>query len=293
MEYTERSLRILQYAEREAQKTNQLVYPIHLLLGVLYERTGTCVELYIQEPRLAEIIKERVKQLQWKSEEDGIHCEPFTIPISQSTIVVLEKAMQRMNKFKQVYINEGHIVDALFKINDPLIRKITDALDISIILELVSYPRDMIVSLKNYSLPNMPSTYATFRRAEKSDSTPLKTFVEEEFGSGWLESIDFGLAQKTIPIFIASEENQIVGFACYDVVRKKKGLFGPMGTSISNRIQGIGYTLLHACLNEMKEIGYEYAVIGEAGPIEFYEKACNAVVIPRAKKNFCSQGAYQ
>lgn len=52
-----------------------------------------------------------------------------------------------------------------------------------------------------------------------------------------------------------------------------------MGTSLSNRMQGIGYTLLHYCLYEMKEIGYEYAVIGEAGPLEFYEKACNAVVI--------------
>ncbi len=54
-----------------------------------------------------------------------------------------------------------------------------------------------------------------------------------------------------------------------------------MGTSFFNRIHGIEYTLLHCCLGEMKEIGYEYAVIREAGPIEFYEKACNAVVIPK------------
>jgi len=54
-----------------------------------------------------------------------------------------------------------------------------------------------------------------------------------------------------------------------------------MGTAILNRTQRIGYMLLHSCLKEMKDIGYEYAVIGEAGPLEFYEKACNAVVIPR------------
>jgi len=49
---------------------------------------------------------------------------------------------------------------------------------------------------------------------------------------------------------------------------------------MSNRTKGIGYELLHHCLKDMKEIGYEYAIIGGAGPIEFYEKACNAVVIP-------------
>ncbi|WP_425454571.1 hypothetical protein [Gracilibacillus dipsosauri] len=38
--------------------------------------------------------------------------------------------------------------------------------------------------------------------------------------------------------------------------------------------------LLHYCLKEMKEAGYEYAIIGQAGPIEFYEKACQARVIP-------------
>ncbi|WP_282172419.1 hypothetical protein [Cytobacillus firmus] len=35
-----------------------------------------------------------------------------------------------------------------------------------------------------------------------------------------------------------------------------------------------------AALNNIKEIGYGYAIIGGAGPIEFYEKACRAVVIP-------------
>lgn len=30
----------------------------------------------------------------------------------------------------------------------------------------------------------------------------------------------------------------------------------------------------------MKGKGYEYTIIGEAGPLEFYEKSCNAVIIP-------------
>lgn len=53
-----------------------------------------------------------------------------------------------------------------------------------------------------------------------------------------------------------------------------------MGTSRKYRVKGIGKILLHKSLKSMKEIGYEYAIIGQAGPIEFYEKNCNAKLIP-------------
>ncbi|MEK4670958.1 GNAT family N-acetyltransferase [Niallia sp. FSL R7-0271] len=281
MKYTDRSLRILKYAEIEAEKTNQVVYPVHLLLGILLDRTGVCAELYINYPSLTEILNELVYKMQLDEADEGIDYQPFTINISKTTKRVLETANNRMKHFNQVYLNEGHIVDAIFKINDPLTNKIIDGLDVSLILEIVSYPRDMIVSLKDYSIPTISTNNITFRRAKQSDAASLKTFVEKEFGNAWIESIEIGFIQEDIPIFIALEGSGIIGFACFDVVRMKKGLFGPMGTSISTRTQGIGYTLLHYCLNEMKEIGYEYAVIGEAGPIEFYEKACNAVVIPK------------
>ncbi|MCS0787578.1 hypothetical protein NX021_05290 [Cytobacillus firmus] len=62
------------------------------------------------------------------------------------------------------------------------------------------------------------------------------------------------------------------GFAAFDVYRNRKGYFGPMGVVKTSRIKGAGNALLHHCLRDMKEIGYEYAIIGGAGPIEFYEK---------------------
>jgi len=265
----------------EAERTTMIVYPVHLLLGVLLERTGVCAELYINYPSLTEILNERVKEMQYDKDDQGINYEPFTINISQTTKMVLENANNRMKRFKQVYLNEGHIVEAIFKMNDPLTKAVIDGLDVSRILETVSYPRDMIVPLKDYSFPTIPTSNLTIRKAKQSDTARLKNFVEKEFGKGWIVSIENGFSQEDVPIFIALEGQEIMGFACFDVVRGKKGLFGPMGTSFSNRVQGIGYTLLHYCLYEMKEIGYEYAVIGEAGPIEFYEKACNAVVIPK------------
>ena len=279
MRYTERSLRILKYAEMEAERTTRIVYPVHLLLGVLLERTGVCAELYINYPSLIEILDERVMRIQLDKNDEGINYEPFTIKISQTTKMVLENANKRMNRYNQIYINEGHIVGGIFKIYDPQTKAIIDGLDVSRIVEIVSSPRDMIVPLKDYSFPTILKNNLTFRKAKQSDATLIKKFVEKEFGKGWIESIENGFLQEDVPIFLALERQEIIGFACFDVVRRKKGLFGPMGTSLSNRMQGIGYTLLHYCLYEMKEIGYEYAVIGEAGPLEFYEKACNAVVI--------------
>ncbi|MFJ7950687.1 GNAT family N-acetyltransferase [Lysinibacillus sp. NPDC096418] len=283
MRFTERTLRILKYAETEAERTTKVVYPVHLLMGVLLERTGVCAELYINYPNLTEILNERVREVKFNMEDEGISYEPFTSNITQTTKMVIANANNRMKRFKQIFINEGHIVDAIFKINDPLTRAILDGLDFSRILEIVAYPRDMIVSLKDYSFPPIPASNLTFKKAEQSDSASLKTFVEKEFGKGWLDSIENGFLQVDIPIFIALEDQNLVGFSCFDVVRGKKGLFGPMGTSFSNRINGIGNTLLHLCLVEMKERGYEYAIIGEVGPLEFYEKSCNAVVI---SKNF-------
>jgi predicted N-acetyltransferase YhbS len=87
--------------------------------------------------------------------------------------------------------------------------------------------------------------------------------------------------KATIPIFIAQADNRIVEFACYDVVQMKKGVFGPMGTSSNYRQKGIGKALLYHCLSEMQRTGYAYAIIDNAGPIEFYETVCGAVVISK------------
>jgi len=48
----------------------------------------------------------------------------------------------------------------------------------------------------------------------------------------------------------------------------------------SERGKGIGHVLLVACLQGLGEMGYAYAIIGGAGPTEFYEKSVGAVVIP-------------
>lgn len=281
MRFTERTLRIFKYAEIEAERTTNIIYPVHLVLGMLLERTGVCAELSIKNPELRELLVKRIKEVYSNTYEHGISYEPFKMNISLSTDQVLIHASNRMKRFKQIYLNEGHLADAIFKSNDDSTNSILEGLDVSSILAIMSSPRDMVVPLKDYEFPSILTSNINYRKAEQNDAASLKAFVESEFGNGWLDSIENGFLQDNIPIFIALDDNHINGFACFDVVRKRKGLFGPMGTSLSNRVQGIGYILLHHCLREMQEIGYEYAVIGQAGPLEFYEKACNAVVIPR------------
>lgn len=277
---TERALRIVRHAEREAEEKAGVVQPVHVLLGVLLERTGVCGELYLKHPDLVESVK-KLSENQYVEDVEGETHELFTLPVASSTKRLLTLAVQRMQRYGQVYINEGHLVDALFKLEDPLVNAIMKAIDLSPVAETIARPRDMIVSLRSYTFPELPQTNLSFRRATIQDAVAVKDFVEHEFGSGWLDSVTFGFGQQNIPIFIALQEGEVIGFASYDVVRAKKGVFGPMGTSLSSRVQGVGYTLLHLSLREMQEIGYEYAVIGEAGPMEFYEKACGAVVIPK------------
>ncbi|MBU9723041.1 MULTISPECIES: GNAT family N-acetyltransferase [Bacillaceae] len=280
MKITERTLRIIKNAEKEAEKTNEVVHPVHLLLGLLKERTSVCAELNNNYPGLGNILEERFKDLN-RTVKQGISYKPYTKKIALSTKRVMENANNLMKRYNQIYLNEGHIVDAIISSKDDSTKLVIDGLNVLRIRNIVSFPRDMIVSLRSYSFPNILLDNITFRQAEESDAIVLKNFIQKEFGDGWLASIENGFLKEDIPIFIALDNKRILGFACFDVVRNKKGLFGPMGTTRTKRLEGIGYTLLHMCLNEMKQIGYEYAVIGEAGPLEFYEKACNAVVIPK------------
>jgi GNAT superfamily N-acetyltransferase len=72
-------------------------------------------------------------------------------------------------------------------------------------------------------------------------------------------------------------DEALIGIACYDATRR--GMFGPEGVHEAYRGRGIGKALLLACLHAMKDERYAYAVIGWAGPVEFYAKTVGATVI--------------
>jgi hypothetical protein len=203
----------------------------------------------------------------------GILNEPFHVPVTCATKRVLEAAVRYMHTYKQVYLNEGHVIKALIKTgmtSGLLTEEQNEAL-----LETAVVSRDMLIDLSVYRIPDLP--FRNIRKVAKRDAENLILFIEEEFGGNWAESIKISLTKTQIPIYIAIDSfGGIVGFAAFD----SNGHFGPMGVALNRRSEGIGKSLLHSCLGEMKLKGYREVIIDSAGPIEFYERTCNAEVVP-------------
>jgi GNAT superfamily N-acetyltransferase len=116
------------------------------------------------------------------------------------------------------------------------------------------------------------------RRAQPFEITPVLTFVEQEFSVAWADEISVGFANKPVTVYVAVVDKEIVGFAAYECTRRN--FFGPTGVIEAMQGKGIGTALLLACLWGLREMGYVYGIIGGAGPVEFYEKAVGATVIP-------------
>ncbi|MDR4191028.1 GNAT family N-acetyltransferase, partial [Bacillus pseudomycoides] len=73
------------------------------------------------------------------------------------------------------------------------------------------------------------------RGAVQSDLEEMRQFVMFEVGERWIDAIHNGFQiYQEMPIYIAVQEKKSIGFACYDVVRGKKGLLGPMGSAKNN-----------------------------------------------------------
>ncbi len=144
---------------------------------------------------------------------------------------------------------------------------------------------DMLVNLLtlpplDLQLERMAKGGITLRRAQPFEITRVRSFVEEHFSVAWADEISVGFANKPVSVYIAVADKQIIGFAAYECTRKT--LFGPTGVAEGMQARGIGRALLIASLWGLKELGYVYGIIGGAGPVEFYEKAVGAIVIPNS-----------
>lgn len=275
-QFTKRVHNILEFAAEEAECN--IIHPVHLFIGMCKEGTGVCGELYMYLFRnMGTDFLEKLSLRKQYDLTDQDYKKIGQYKLSHKTLEILQIAKKRMERFQQVLMNEGHVIYALFRVN-PVIENAQMQRDI---LRIIAEPRDLAVDLKSF-VPIYNDLTCTVRKGNSSDLRKLVSFVSKEFGERWLHSIGYGFRtyKENVPICIAEQEEVIVGFACYDVVRGKKGLFGPMGTAKQNRVKGVGKQLLHCSLHSMKQEGYEYAIIGQAGPIEFYERCCNARLIP-------------
>lgn len=156
---------------------------------------------------------------------------------------------------------------------------------------------DMLVRL--YSLPPMGSLQEELRtkgfilrRALPVEVDEISTWVHQHFQEKWAAGCRVALGHRPPTCFIVTEPQpvpepdedpynlppeKLVGFACYDI--DAKGMFGPEGVHPDYRGRQIGKGLLLACMHAMANDGYAYAVIGWAGPTEFYKSTVGATLI--------------
>jgi GNAT superfamily N-acetyltransferase len=143
---------------------------------------------------------------------------------------------------------------------------------------------DLLVRL--YNLPEIETAArvaaagVTVRRALPPEAHVVLDWIGKHFSPGWVSEARASLGQSPVTLWVAHRGQEILGFACHDATAK--GFFGPTGVDEAARGQGIGEALLFATLRGMREAGYGYAVIGGAGPVEFYQKRLDAMVIPNS-----------
>ena len=119
------------------------------------------------------------------------------------------------------------------------------------------------------------------RRVQPFELTRVREFIEREFSVAWADEVSVGFARQPVSVFIATRDGRVIGFAGYECTRRS--FFGPMGVVEAERRGGVGRALLVAALSGLRELGYVYGIIGAAGPVEFYQEAVGASVIPDSK----------
>ncbi|MCW3060474.1 MAG: hypothetical protein JWQ02_2295 [Capsulimonas sp.] len=140
---------------------------------------------------------------------------------------------------------------------------------------------DLLVPL--YKLParsegEFPDQNIQIRRPNTFEYSLVMEFIKNNFSQGWADETAATFGRQPISSFIATENGKTVGFAAFDSTHK--AFFGPTGVAVSHRGKGIGKALLIASLWGLADLGYAYAIIGSAGPVEFYQKTVGAIIIP-------------
>jgi len=116
-----------------------------------------------------------------------------------------------------------------------------------------------------------------FRRAIENDKEQIAQFIHKNFRA-WLEEVFETLKNKPITLFIAEKNEKIIAFCAHEGNNKGTGWFGPMGTKEDFRGIGLGAVLLKKSLLDLKNMGYQKAIIPWVGPVQFYMQNCNCKV---------------
>ena len=148
---------------------------------------------------------------------------------------------------------------------------------------------DMLVRL--YALPegaplrrSLAGQGITVRLCRPFEMHAAEEWIARTFSTRWVSEFQTAMAHQPCGCVIATQDRQVVGFACYDATAR--GFIGPMGVEPALRQGGVGKALLVTALEQMRALGYAYAVIGGTGPQEFYARTVGATVIEGSDPGF-------
>lgn len=119
-------------------------------------------------------------------------------------------------------------------------------------------------------------------RAIAPDKFRIVEWVKEHSSLSAAGECDVCFANRPVSCFIAAKGSKIIGYACYNATAPN--FFGPTKVLEEYQGKGIGKALLLRTLHAMRDEGYQYAIIGGVGPVEFYEKCVGATVIESSKR---------
>lgn len=124
------------------------------------------------------------------------------------------------------------------------------------------------------------------RRCNPFEAHILEDWIGTHFSPRWVCESRVAMAHQPSGCFIATKDSTILGFVCIDATAR--GFIGPMGVSEAARGLGIGKALMITGLEQMYHLGYAYAIIGGAGPVDLYKRWVNATPIENT-----SMGIYE
>ena len=155
---------------------------------------------------------------------------------------------------------------------------------------------DMLVKL--YTLPDLAPALQVIqaqgimlRRPWPNECAPVAEWVAQHLEASWAAACRMAAIYDPVRCWIAVQVDmahqpthaydmppeRILGFVCYDI--DIKAMLGPLGVREDMRQRGIGTALLLQCLHAMWHERYAYAIIGWAGPVDWYQRLVGATVI--------------
>ncbi len=141
---------------------------------------------------------------------------------------------------------------------------------------------DMLVRL--YALPEgaplraeLAGKGVTVRPCRPYERHIVADWVGRHFSPKWVSECKVAIGHQPVGCVIATRGGKPIGFACWDATAR--GFIGPMGVEEAARGLGLGRALLVTALEQMRDYGYAYAVIGGVGPADFYAACVSATPI--------------